>query len=204
MDLHPSQIVQMLKPGGRRISVDDAKITIGYIGGEPPPPEVLIGVLGAVRLEPEPDVGARGMISARKVRIVAVLAPETWKDKEIEAARLAANPVFVPELIEPQFEGLEQYAVWIELARVYGLCVRYFDYRKQPTNGDLVHVRRTNAVGLVEDSMRRVVRKGAKIQLVLLNGVPKGVEKALPFPSEKPNETTEIVGYILASIVKHY
>lgn len=206
--LHPAQITQMLKPGGRRITVDDGKVILEYIGGESPPPEVLAGVFGTVqRFVPPPEqleTGARGMISARKVRIVAVLAAETWKDKEIEAARLAAANVQVPELIDPQFEGLEQYGVWIEHMRVYGLCVPYFSYRTQPMAGDLVHVRRTNAAGLIEDSMRKVTRKGAKVQLVTPNGVPKGIDKAIPYPSEKDGETTEIVGYILASVVKHY
>jgi hypothetical protein len=52
--------------------------------------------------------------------------------------------------------------------------------------------------------MRKVHRKGTKVQLVLQNGVPKGADKAIPYPSEKEGETTEIVGYILAVVIKNF
>ena len=196
MGLHPSQVVQMLKPGGRGIQVHEVQKIVDYIGSSPPP-----GVWRVGAATEADSTGTRGITPTRRVRIVAVIAPGAWRDADADFVRPVG--VSIPEDADPRLEGFEQYACWIEQPRSYAICIPYFEYRKKPVHNDLVHVRRTNKAQQVENTMRKVTVAKGKAQLILQgSGSPN--DKSLAYPPTNPDEQVEIVGFVVGVYTKTF
>jgi hypothetical protein len=199
LGVNPSQVTQMLKPGGRMIKAHEMPVICEYIGREPEP-EVLSGAFP--HQETEQLVGARATAPARvRVRIVAVHAPGMLRNSDAEPA---LGTVHLMEDPDQRLEGLEQYAVWIEQGRSYAICVDYFQVRTKPFADDEVFVRRTNAAGLIEETIRRVEVARGKVRLTLTGQVPKGVDKSIPYPSESADDKIEIVGLVIGTYTKKF
>jgi hypothetical protein len=171
-----------------------------YIGHEPPPE----ALSGAFTHETEPSAGARAMTPARvKVRIVGNNAPGMWRSAGTEPPH--QGTVSLMDDPDPRLEGLEQYGVWLEPGRSYAICVDYFELRKKPIHGDEVFVRRLNSSGQMEETIRKIeVARGGKVRLVLNGSVPKGVDRAILYPSEDPSEKVEIVGFVVGTYTKKH
>lgn len=198
LGVHPSQVTSMLKPAGRIIKAHEMPVICEYIGHEPSP-EVLTG---AFHSETEQQAGARAMTPARvRVRVVATHAPGMLRHKD---AQPSLGTVQLMEDADPRLEGLEQYAVWIEQGRTYAICVDYFQLRPKPIAGDEVFVRRTNAAGLIEETIRKVEVVRGKVRLILNGQQPKGVDKAVAYPSESAAEKVEIVGLVIGTYSKRF
>lgn len=191
LGLHPSRVTSMLKSGGRAILAHEVSKIVEYIGSEPPP-----GVLGGTPEEADFSFsGTRAVTPTRKIPIVAIIAPGMWRDRETEPIRLGF--VSLLEDSDPRLEGMDQYACWIDQPRSYAICVKYDEIRKKPLHGDIVHVRRTNKAGQVEDTIRKITASRGKVQLVLHNSPSRSAQKAIAFPSENPDDKVEIAGLVV-------
>lgn len=196
--LHPSQVTSILRPGGRLVKAHEMSVICEYIGHEPSQ-EV---VSGAFNQETELPPGARAMTPARvRVRIVGTNAPGMWRSPDAEPPHYGT--IFLMEDPDPRLEGLVQYGVWLEPGRSYAICVDYFQWRKKPIHKDEVFVRRVNASGQIEETIRIVEISRGKIRLVLNGPVPKGVERSIDYPSADTDKI-EIVGYVIGTYTKKF
>lgn len=190
----------MLKPGGREIKAHEMPLIIDFVG-QRPPADVWDDYSPSGATEDQP--GGRAVTPARlRVRIVAVHSPGTLRAKDAEPQAL--GHVDLMEENDPRLDGLEKYGVWIEQPRKYAICVDYFSVRVKPLAGDEVFVRRTNAAGLVEDTIRFVEVSRGKVRLVLYGKNFKGVDKSVDYPSANPAETVEIKGLVIGEYEKKF
>lgn len=187
LGIHPAGVTSMIKPYGRKAQVDEVPKIVAYIGKEPP-----AGILPGIE-EPFELQGARAVTPTRKVPIVAVIAPDMWRDGEAEIRPMGTVAV----MEDDRLEGFDQYACWIDRPRSYAICVPYFEMRTKPVADDIVHVRRKNAAGQVEDSIRKVTIAKGKVQLVIHLAPVKTANKALAYPSNKTSEEIEITGLVV-------
>lgn len=198
LGLNPSQVTQMLRPGGRSIKVHEMPVICEYIGREPQP-----DVLSGVFQEAEHQAGARAMTPARvRVRIVGTHAQGMWKSRDSEPP--AQGNIAIMEDPDQRLEGLEQFGVWIDVGRSCVICVDYFQIRTKPLAGDKVFVRRITSAGLMEETIRRVDIVRGNVRLVLNGQVPKGADKSVAYPAENPAEKVEIVGLVIGSYAKEF
>lgn len=91
-----------------------------------------------------------------KVSVGGVAMAGVWK----EEGKIESPLKHVPLAPDPAFSDFKQTAIYIQNDGSYAYTIPYYEYRTRLTDNDLVHVVRTRKDGLMEETIRRVVRRG--------------------------------------------
>lgn len=188
LKLNAAQVTRIMN--GRRLRAEELEIIEGYIG-EPAPG----------REAPNVDTGPSGTIltdirDPGEVPFVAIIAPGVWREAgfPMSAAARSASAVKDTKLV-----GVDQYACTVEGEPMRTvICAPYYELRRRPEDGDLVHVVRFD--GKREEHTLRIVRQRSDGHYLAPERGPSS-GSLVRFP-QKSDKTIEVRGLVIADQIK--